>query len=58
MQQAVMHHFPDAQATYRFAHRDTDVFFTRESIEEFKIAVSRTFLIIYHHISIRPTYIL
>jgi nicotinate phosphoribosyltransferase len=44
MQQAVMHHFPDAQATYRFAHRDTDVFFTRESVEAFKIAVSRTFL--------------
>jgi nicotinate phosphoribosyltransferase len=58
MQQAVMHHFPDAQATYRFTHRDTDVLFTRESIEEFKAAVSRTCLIIEHCIYNRPTRIL
>jgi nicotinate phosphoribosyltransferase len=43
MQQAVLHHFPDTQATYRFTHRDKDVFFTRKSIEEFKTAVSRKF---------------
>lgn len=41
MQQAVLHHFPDAMATYRFTHRDKDVFFTRESVEEFKTVVSR-----------------
>jgi nicotinate phosphoribosyltransferase len=42
MQQAVLHHFPEAQATYRFTHRDKDVFFTQKCIEEFKTAVSRT----------------
>jgi len=36
MQQAVLHHFPEAQATYRFTHRDKDVFFTQKCIEEFK----------------------
>jgi len=41
MQQAVLHHFPEAQATYRFTHRDTDVFFTRKCIEEFETAVSQ-----------------
>jgi len=40
MQQAVLHHFPDAQSTYRFTHRDTDVFFTRTCIEQFKEAVT------------------
>jgi nicotinate phosphoribosyltransferase len=49
MQQAVLHHFPEAQATYRFTHRDTDVFFTRKCIEEFKVAVSRTYLKFEHH---------
>ncbi|KAH9942787.1 nicotinate phosphoribosyltransferase [Amylocystis lapponica] len=33
MQQAVLRHFPDVQATYRFTHRDKDVFFTRECID-------------------------
>jgi len=41
MQQAVLYHFPDAQAIYRFTHRDKDVYFTRQSIEEFKMAVSQ-----------------
>jgi hypothetical protein len=41
MQQAVLHHFPYAQATYRFTHRDKDVFFTRKCVEEFKRVVSR-----------------
>lgn len=40
MQQAVLHHFPDSQATYRFTHRDNNVFFTRECIEAFQTAVS------------------
>lgn len=43
MQQAVLHHFPDAQATYRFTHRDKDVFFTRQSIDEFKAAIPSMF---------------
>lgn len=42
MQQAVLYHFPDAQAIYRFTHRDKDVYFTRKCIEEFKTAISRT----------------
>lgn len=41
MQQAVLHHFPDAQATYRFTHRDKDVPFTRECVDAYKAAVSR-----------------
>lgn len=45
MQQAVLHHFPDSEATYRFTHRDRDVFFTRKSIDEFKVAVARA-----HHL--------
>lgn len=45
MQQAVLFHFPDAQAIYRFTHRDKDVYFTRKCIEEFKMAVSRAFII-------------
>ncbi|KZP27314.1 nicotinate phosphoribosyltransferase [Athelia psychrophila] len=40
MQQAVLHHFPDAQATYRFTHRDKDVPFTRECVDAYKAAVS------------------
>ncbi|KIP05702.1 hypothetical protein PHLGIDRAFT_107887 [Phlebiopsis gigantea 11061_1 CR5-6] len=30
MQQAVLRHFPDVQASYRFTHRDQDVYFSRE----------------------------
>ncbi|KAF9803225.1 hypothetical protein IEO21_09719 [Rhodonia placenta] len=40
MQQAVLHHFRDVQATYRFTHRDTDVLFTRDCFEQFKRSVS------------------
>ncbi|KAI0084339.1 nicotinate phosphoribosyltransferase [Irpex rosettiformis] len=40
MQQAVLHHFPDAQATYKFTHRDKDVFFTRQCFDLFKESVS------------------
>ncbi|KAL5532607.1 NPT1 [Sanghuangporus sanghuang] len=35
MQQAVLRHFPDVQATYRFTHRDADVYFTRECYERY-----------------------
>ncbi|KAI0790194.1 nicotinate phosphoribosyltransferase [Irpex lacteus] len=40
MQQAVLRHFPDAQATYKFTHRDKDVAFTRQCFELFKESVS------------------
>jgi len=39
MQQAVLHHFPDVQATYRFTHRDKNIYFTRTCIEQFHAAV-------------------
>jgi len=41
MQQAVLIHFPDIPATYRFTHRNKNVFFTRQCIERFRTAVSR-----------------
>jgi len=40
MQQAVLHHFPCSQATYRFIHRDKNIFFTRQCIENLKSIVS------------------
>ncbi|EGN99004.1 hypothetical protein SERLA73DRAFT_108274 [Serpula lacrymans var. lacrymans S7.3] len=40
MQQAVLSHFPEAQATYRFTHRDNNVYFTRSCIDEFESALS------------------
>ncbi|KAI0313181.1 nicotinate phosphoribosyltransferase [Amylostereum chailletii] len=40
MQQAVLRCFPDVQSTYRFTHRDKDVYFTRACYERFKEAVS------------------
>ncbi|OBZ72659.1 Nicotinate phosphoribosyltransferase [Grifola frondosa] len=40
MQQAVLHHFPDVHATYKFTHRDKDVFFPRHCFERFKLSVS------------------
>ena len=45
MQQAVMRHFPDAQATYKFTHRDKDVFFTRKCFDLLKASVSRACLL-------------
>lgn len=36
MQQAVRQHFPDATVTYRFTHRDQDVFFSRACVEAFQ----------------------
>ncbi|KAI0259862.1 nicotinate phosphoribosyltransferase, partial [Gloeopeniophorella convolvens] len=41
MQQAVLHHFPDAQCTYRFVHRDPDVYFTRACYEQFVASISQ-----------------
>lgn len=41
MQQAVLHHFPDVEGTYRFTHRDKDVYFTRECFDRFQRSTSR-----------------
>lgn len=43
MQQAVLRHFPDVEATYSFTHRDPDVYFTRECYNLFVESVKRTF---------------
>ena len=43
MQQAVLHHFPDVQATYRFTHRDKDRFFSEQCIQQFCSSVSRQY---------------
>ncbi|KAI0714393.1 nicotinate phosphoribosyltransferase [Cerioporus squamosus] len=39
MQQAVLQHFPGVEGTYRFTHRDKDVYFTRECFDHFKRSV-------------------
>jgi nicotinate phosphoribosyltransferase len=41
MQQAVLHHFPGVQATYRFTHRDANVYFTRSCFKQFVEAISQ-----------------
>jgi len=41
MQQAVLHHFPDAQSTYNFTHRDANIYFTRQCYEQFAAAIPR-----------------
>ncbi|KAG6907090.1 hypothetical protein DXG01_010624 [Tephrocybe rancida] len=41
MQQAVLHHFPNVEATYRFTNRDKSRLFSRQSIERFRTAVSQ-----------------
>jgi nicotinate phosphoribosyltransferase len=41
MQQAVLRHFPDAQSTYKFTHRDAGVYFTRQCYEKFVAAIPR-----------------
>ncbi|KAF8072119.1 nicotinate phosphoribosyltransferase [Lyophyllum atratum] len=41
MQQAVLHHFPNVQATYRFTNRDKSTLFSRQCIEQFRTAVSQ-----------------
>ncbi|KLO12012.1 nicotinate phosphoribosyltransferase [Schizopora paradoxa] len=35
MQQAVLKHFPEANSSYRFTHRDKDVYFSRECFDRF-----------------------
>jgi len=40
MQQAVLRHFPDIQATYRFTNRNSTTLFSRQCIERFRTAVS------------------
>ncbi|KAF8274821.1 nicotinate phosphoribosyltransferase [Lactarius quietus] len=41
MQQAVLHHFPSVQTTYRFTHRDADVYFNRSCYEQFVVSISQ-----------------
>ena len=43
MQQAVLRHFPDIQATYRFTNRNSTALFSRQCIERFRTAVSSLF---------------
>ena len=43
MQQAVLRHFPDIQATYRFTNRNSSTLFSRQCIERFQTAVSSLF---------------
>jgi len=40
MQQAVLRHFSDVEAVYRFTHRDQNVYFTRECYEKFVEALT------------------
>ena len=42
MQQAVLQHFPDVDAVYKFTHRDSDVYFTRECFDLFVESIKRT----------------
>lgn len=39
MQQAVLHHFPEAQTTYKFSHRDANIYFTRQCYEQFVASI-------------------
>ncbi|KAG5719967.1 putative nicotinate phosphoribosyltransferase [Termitomyces sp. T112] len=41
MQQAVLHHFPNVSAKYRFTNRDKTRLFSRHSVERFRTAVSQ-----------------
>ncbi|PAV24028.1 nicotinate phosphoribosyltransferase [Pyrrhoderma noxium] len=41
MQQSVLRHFPDVQTTYRFTHRDPDVYFTRSCYERYLQVIPR-----------------
>jgi nicotinate phosphoribosyltransferase len=43
MQQAVLHHYPNLQAVYRFTHRSKDVYFSRTCIERFRQCLPRAF---------------
>ena len=37
MQQAVLHHFPDAQSTYQFTNRDASIYSTCQCYEQFAV---------------------
>lgn len=39
MQQAVLRHFPDEKVTYKFTHRDKDIFFSHLCFEEFQKSI-------------------
>lgn len=41
MQQAVLRHFPDVKASYRFTHRDQGVYFTKECYESYIQSLAR-----------------
>ncbi|KAJ6577250.1 nicotinate phosphoribosyltransferase [Mycena capillaripes] len=41
MQQAVLHHFPDTQASYKFTMRDKNVVFTKQAFNTFQKTVDR-----------------
>ena len=41
MQQAVLKHFPEVQAVYKFTHRDNDVCFSRPCYDLFVESISR-----------------
>jgi len=43
MQQAVLHHFPDAQSTFKFTHRDAGVYFNRQCYEQFVAVIPRAY---------------
>lgn len=43
MQQAVLRHFPDTQASYKFTLRDKGVVFTKEAFDKFQETVDRQF---------------
>ncbi|KAJ7127184.1 nicotinate phosphoribosyltransferase [Mycena epipterygia] len=41
MQQAVLRHFPDTQASYKFTLRDKDIVFTKQAFDKFQETVDR-----------------
>ncbi|KAH9481535.1 putative nicotinate phosphoribosyltransferase [Psilocybe cubensis] len=49
MQQAVLHHFPDTEGTYRFTNRNKGVLFSRQCIERFRTAVSHFTILFLTH---------
>lgn len=51
MQQAVLHHYPNLPATYRFTNRSSSTLFTRQCIERFRTAISRPYLLHLHLVS-------
>ncbi|KAF9448625.1 nicotinate phosphoribosyltransferase [Macrolepiota fuliginosa MF-IS2] len=40
MQQAVLRHFPDVQATYRFTNRNKNITFSRQFVDKYRASVS------------------